>query len=230
MKLHCMVVDDDPVARKMLKNLCQQRDEVTLVASCSNAEEAFDVFPEERIDLIFLDVEMPGMSGLEFLEKLPYHPQVIVTTVNKEYAFDAFQYQVTDFLHKPIHLVRFMKALDKALMLNKPHENRRAASRNIYVKEEGQYVRLELEDIYFFENVGDYVRIYTTHGPHLVYSTLKSIEEKLKDARFLRVHRSYIINLDMVKDIKESTLVIDRHVIPVSRSNRPVLMSRINIL
>lgn len=230
MKLQCLVVDDDPIARGMLENLCEQNEQLSLKATCANAEEALEFLSHESIDLLFLDVEMPGMSGIQLLEKLPYRPQVIITTVNKEYAFEAFEYQVTDFLHKPVHLLRFLKSVEKAMAFHQRFQNYRTHSNNLFIKEEGQYVRLELNAIHYFENVGDYVRISTSHGTHLVHSTLKAVEEKLNDPRFLKVHRSYIVNLDVVKDIKENTLVIGRQVIPVSRANRPVLMERINIL
>ncbi len=225
-----MVVDDDPLARRMLQNLCSQDPRLSLLAVFDNAQEALEFIAYRHIDLLFLDVEMPGLTGLQLIDKLPYLPQVVITTVNKDYAYEAFEHQVTDFLHKPVQSMRFSQAVDRALLFHERLLHYQANRDHIYIKEEGQYIRLSLSDILFFENVGDYVKVAAKTGIYMVHGTLKGVEEKLNDPRFLRVHRSYVINLDQVKDIGDTTLVIERQVIPISRSNRSVLMSRINVL
>ncbi len=225
-----MIVDDDRMSRKALETLCSKTDLVEVKAVCATAEEGLSVLGAMEIDLIFLDIELPGITGIDFLDQAAYLPQIIFTTSKKEYAYEAFEYQVTDFLKKPIRLPRFLKAVEKAADFKRKWEVYRTQNSDIYIKEDGKYIRIDYEDILYFENVGDYVRIKTTAGTHIIHSTLKSIDEKLNDPRFLKVHRSYIVNLRKVKDIEENTLVIEKTVIPISRANKPLLMSRINIL
>lgn len=225
-----MIVDDDRMSRKAMENLCSKTDLIEVRAVCETAEEGLRVLGEMEIDLIFLDIELPGITGIDFLDQAAYLPQIIFTTSKKEYAYEAFEYQVTDFLKKPITLPRFLKAVEKAVDFKRKWDVYRTQNSDLYIKEEGKYIRIDYEDILYFENVGDYVRIKTTTGTHVIHSTLKSIDEKLNDPRFLKVHRSYIVNLKKIKDIEENTLVIEKAVIPISRANKPVLMSRINIL
>lgn len=230
MKLKSMIVDDDPMARKALEKLCSKTEQIEIVSVCTNAEEALEAISQQEVDLIFLDIEMPGLSGIDFLEKLAYLPQIIITTARKEYAYEAFEYRVTDFLKKPITMPRFLKAVERAADFQAKLNAYRTYASDIFIRQEGKYVRIELEEILFFENVGDYVRIRTVKNTFLIHSTLKNIEDKLNDPRFLKVHRSYIINLTKIKDIEENTLVIEKTVIPISRANRPVLMNRINVI
>jgi len=225
-----MILDDDLLARKALEKLCSKTDLLDVVAICKSAEEALKEIHKQEIDLVFLDIQMPGLSGLDFIEKAAYLPQIIMTTALKEYAYEAFEYQVTDFLKKPITLPRFLKAVERAVDFQTKLAAFRAQSPHVFIRQEGKYIRLELHEILFFENVGDYVRIRTGKTVYLIHSTLKNIEARLNDPRFLKVHRSYVVNLNKIKDIEESTLVIDKHVIPISRANRPILMSRINVL
>lgn len=225
-----MIVDDDPVARKALQKLCSNTDFLEVVALCESAEAALEKIAEEEIDLIFLDIRMPGRNGIDLMKDLPYLPQIIITTAMAEYAYEAFEYQATDFLKKPISLPRFMKAAEKARMYQEKLLVGQDKSKDVYIRQEGKYIRLELDDILFFENVGDYVRIRTPDTTYIIHSTLKSIDKKVNDPRFLRVHRSYIVNLNHIKDIEENTLVIGKTVIPISRNNRPTLMKRINVL
>ncbi|MEO1262040.1 MAG: LytTR family DNA-binding domain-containing protein [Bacteroidota bacterium] len=230
MILNCMIVDDDLMSRKALERHCAKMESLNLVYSCESAEEALERLPEDTIELIFLDIEMPGLSGIDFLEKVPIVPQVIFTTSKPEYAFEAFEYQVTDFLKKPIAYPRFLKAVEKVLDVQQQNNAYKASSQEIYVKSDGKYIRLPFDHILYFENVGDYVSIKTTNGNYIINSTLKNIDLKLSNPQFLKVHRSYIVNLKKIKNIEENTLVIERKVIPISRANKPVLMSKLNLL
>ena len=225
-----MIVDDDPLARAAVKNLCRKTPLIEVVAICENAELAAKTVNDDAIDLILLDIEMPGMSGLDFLNKISYLPQIIFITSQRKYAFEAFEYQVTDFLEKPINLIRFNRAIEKAKEIQNQINEYKKRSNDLYIKQNGKLIRIDYKDISFFENVGDYVRIRTTQQNYIIHSTLKNINKKLRDPRFLKVHRSFIINLDKIKDIEENSLVIDETVIPISRSNKPILMSRLNFL
>lgn len=232
MKLQAIIVDDDPMARNSLEHLCKRVENLELVDICENAPDALRTVKEKAVDLIFLDIEMPGMTGLELLEQLPYSPQIIFTTSNKDYAFEAFEYEVTDFLKKPIQQNRFLKAVEKA-----EHRFQQlqavahaSAGKEIYVKASGKLIRLNYEDILYFENVGDYIKVVTNDKNHIIHGTIKGLDEKLDYPRFLKVHRSFIVNLDKIKDIEDSTIVIEKKVIPVSRAHKPILMQSLNIL
>jgi DNA-binding LytR/AlgR family response regulator len=232
MTLKCVIVDDELMARKALERLCEKRAELEVIASCEDAEEALKMLQSQDIDLLFLDVELPGLNGLQLLDQLPYMPIVIMTTSKTEYAFDAFQYQVSDYLKKPITMPRFTQAVDKVLekYKSKGPTSPKIESNDIFVKEEGRYIRLAYQDILYIENVGDYAKIRTQNSSHVIYTTMKTLEEKLPTAIFFRVHRSFIINLSKIVDIEESNLVIGDKVIPISRANKPELMERINLL
>jgi DNA-binding LytR/AlgR family response regulator len=229
MKLKCIIVEDEIMARKSLQRLCEQHDSLQLIAAFENAEDALAFLATEEVDLIWLDVEMPGLSGFGLLENLTSMPQVIMTTTKTEYAFDAYQYQVTDYLQKPITLPRFKVAVEKVLELNSRKTAVSPERQEIYVKIEGRYIRLPYAEITFVENVGDYVKIFTTKSSYIVHTTMKYLEEKLGN-QFLRVHRSFIVHLDKIVDIEENNLVIGNKVIPISRANKSELMTRLNML
>ncbi|MDR6195420.1 LytTR family DNA-binding domain-containing protein [Siphonobacter sp. SORGH_AS_0500] len=233
MKLKCVIVDDELMARLSLERLCEKREELEILGIFDQPTECLSFLRQQVIDLLFLDVEMPGLNGLELLDQLSYMPSVILTTSKTEYAFDAFQYQVTDYLKKPISLPRFMQAVDKAIEKKvsvKVAAVKETDVNEIYVKTEGRYIRIVYDNILYIENVGDYVKIRTINGSHIVYATMKNLEEKLNPKYFFRVHRSFIINLSKIVDIEESNLVIADKVIPISRANKPELLEKLNIL
>lgn len=229
MKLRCIIVEDEVMARKSLQRLCEQHESLDLVSVFENAEDALVFLSTEKVDVIWLDVEMPGLSGFDLLENLTAIPQVIMTTTKTEYAFDAYQYQVTDYLKKPIMLPRFKMAVDKVLELNARKTSVSTQRQEIYVKSEGRYIRLPYSEILYIENIGDYVKIFTQDNSYIIHTTMKYLEEKL-GGQFLRVHRSFIVHLDKIVDIEENNLVIAKKVIPISRANKPELMNRLNML
>lgn len=229
MKLKCIIVEDEVMARKSLQRLCEQHESLDLVSVFENAEDALVFLSTEKVDIIWLDVEMPGLSGFDLLESLTSIPQVIMTTTKTEYAFNAYQYQVTDYLKKPIMMPRFKMAVDKVLELNARKTSVSPQRQEIYVKSEGRYIRLPYTDILYIENIGDYVKIFTQDNSYIIHTTMKYLEEKLGN-QFLRVHRSFIVHLDKIVDIEENNLVIAKKVIPISRANKPELMNRLNML
>ncbi len=232
MKLKSIIVDDEIMARTSLQRLCSKREELDLLAVCENAEEALEKLKENEIDLIFLDIEMPGLSGLELLEQIDVMPQVIFTTSKKEYAYEAYEYEITDFLKKPILQPRFNKAVEKAVIRAEQLDAVALSSlaNEIYVKTDGRYVRIPYNDILYFENVGDYVNVCSRFGNFIIHGALKSVDSRLSHPRLIKVHRSFIVNLDHIKDIEDNTLVIEKKVIPISRAYKPILMKSINIL
>ncbi|MBL7815566.1 MAG: response regulator transcription factor [Saprospiraceae bacterium] len=236
MTLNCIIVDDDLMARKALERLCGKNPNIKIVGVFENGKIALDYLAvNEEPDLIFLDVEMPELTGIDLIKYLPDLPMVIFTTSKTEYAFDAFQFQALDYLQKPITLPRFEQAVQKAIdQFNKKNTSTAtdfsSTTHEIYVKEDGRLIRVACDDILFFENVGDYVRVKTNKGQHIIHGTLKGVDERLNDARFLKVHRSFIVNLSKIKDIEENSLVIEKQVIPISRANKSELMGRLKIL
>lgn len=231
MKLNCIVVDDDLMARKSLERLCEKNEHVELVGVFENGQLALDFLStHENVDLMFLDVEMPELSGIEVLEKLTVLPMVVFITAKTEYAYEAFEFSALDYMRKPITMPRFEQSVLKAVETMQKRQSFREESNEIYVRDNGRFVRVPCDDILFFENVGDYVRVKTEKSQHIIHGTLKSIDEKLNDARFLKVHRSYIVNLSKIKDIEENSLVIEKTVIPISRANKGELLGRLKIL
>jgi DNA-binding LytR/AlgR family response regulator len=233
-QMNCIVVDDDLMARKSLNHLCKKVGFLNVLQLCENGKEGLEALQEHPPDLIFLDMEMPEVSGIEFLELAAVLPQIIFFTSRREYAFEGFEYQVTDFLEKPATFPRFLQAVNKAYKIfideEQSQEQQKPASKEFYIRENGKLCRVHQDDILYFENVGDYIRLATTKGNHIIHGTLKGMSEKINNPQFIKVHRSYIINLDKIKDIEDNSLVIKKKVIPISRANKALLMSKLNML
>ncbi|MFT4777593.1 MAG: DNA-binding LytR/AlgR family response regulator [Flavobacteriales bacterium] len=230
--MNCLIVDDEIMARTSLENFCSREPGLNLISTCENAKDALVVVQENEIDLLFLDIEMPGMSGLELLELLPYMPQVVFTTINTEYAFEAYEYDITDFLKKPITQIRFEKAIAKATEQwgQLTAISKASAIEEIYVRADKKLVRIPFSEILYFENVGDYVKVHSTFGPFMFHYTIKILEANISNPRFLKIHRAYIINMSHINDIQDNTLTIGEAVIPISRAHKTILMKTINLL
>lgn len=227
--MRCLIVDDDEMSRNVLTAMCARLEDIILVKACASSTEAMAVLQKQVVDLILLDVEMPGLSGLEFVRSLSTLPQVILTTGKMEYAVEAFDLKVTDYLLKPLTFPRFVKAIDRARQLNKaPVQN---TSEEIYVKSDGRLIRLGLNEISYIESLGDYVIFHRgALEQFIVHSTLKNIDEKIRHHKFIRIHRSYIVNLSKIVDIQETNLVVDGKVLPISRAHRNTLFKEIMTL
>ncbi len=232
MALKTVIIDDEKIAIKSLENLCKKVATLDLKASFQDPIEALNYVTKESIDLMLLDIEMPELTGLELLDKLPSLPQVIFTTSNKEYAYEAFEYEVTDFIKKPITKDRFLKSIQKAVSRDSYLKEiaRDSNLKEIYVRVDGRLVRISIDDILYFENVGDYVKVITVDKVHVINIALKHLHIKLNHPRLLKVHRSYIVNMDKIKDIQENTLVINKKVVPISRAHKAIVMNAINII
>lgn len=229
MELKCIIVDDEPMARSFLERYCQKHGNLKVMGSFPDSESALAYLASEEIDVLFLDVEMPGATGFELIDKMVYTSNIILTTAKTEYAFDAFQYNVTDYLKKPISYTRFQESIRKVL----ESSNRaivKPISEDIFIKADGKFIRLNFQDILYIESVGDYVRYFTPAKQYLAHSTLKAVEEKMNPKHFIKVHRSYIVNLSKIKDIQDHSIVIESKVIPISKALKPVVMTRINAM
>ncbi|MFK7907532.1 MAG: LytR/AlgR family response regulator transcription factor [Chitinophagales bacterium] len=238
MKMQCMIVDDELMARKSLERLCGRIPELEVVQVCESAEEALEFLKKTEVDLVFLDVEMPGLTGLELLDSIAVMPQIIFTTSKTEYAFEAFQYEATDYVQKPVRFPRLNQAVQKAVKIYEDANKQQGetgvegdlSKDEIYIKDSNRYVRIKYDDILYIEISGDYATIFTSKNRHIVHSTLKNMQNKLPPSSFLKVHRSYIVNLTKIVDIEDNSLLIGDKIIPISRSNKPVLMDRLNLL
>ncbi len=228
--MRCIIVDDDEMARVSLEMLCDKIEDVSVIATFDNGIEALNWLKKEDVDLILLDIEMPDLSGMELVKSVDDLPQIIFTTSHAKYAMEAFEYQVTDFLPKPVQLGRLIKGIDRANELN-DNVRPQVEQSQLFVRVDGKFVRIELGDIMYIESLGDYVRFYSENGKkYIVHSTIKNIAQKITNDNFLKVHRSYVVNLSKVVDIEEANLLIKDKVIPVSRSHRSILLSKIKTL
>jgi DNA-binding LytR/AlgR family response regulator len=227
--MRCLIVDDEEMSRRIMVNLCEQIDELKIVGACHSAMEAIQVLKNDVVDLLFLDIEMPGMTGMEMVRTVENLPQVVFTTSKTEYALEAFEHNVTDYIHKPVQPARLMKSVERALSL---HTKKHVIHHDeIYVKADGRLLRLNLNEIVYIESLGDYVVFHNERKEKfIVHSTLKNIDEKITHPRFLKVHRSFIVNLSKIVDIQETNLAVKDKVIPISRAHKPVLMNHINAL
>ena len=231
--MKCIIVDDNKMARMALKQLVSQVQNLETVAECSNAMEAYNQLANNSIDLIFLDIEMPEMSGIDLIKKLgAKKPLIIFTTAKTDYAVEAFELNVVDYLVKPITQGRLVQAVEKAqetLDSNK-QEVKVEEQGFVFVKDNGMLKRISIDDILFLEAMGDYVKVHTAPKFHVVHATLKSIEEKLPSTKFLRVHRSYIVAINKIDFIQEGTISIGKTTIPVADTHKANLNKRLNLL
>lgn len=215
------------MARNFLERYCEKHGNLEVMGSFPDSEGALTFLSTNEIDILFLDVEMPGATGFELLDKLMYMPKVVLTTSKTDYAFDAFQYNVADYLKKPISFSRFQESITKITesLNNTTVETNKD---DIFIKTDGKFIRLSYEDILYIESMGDYVKYFTLAKHYLTHSTLKSVEEKMNPKKFMKVHRSYIVNMSKIQDIQDNTIVIHTKVIPISKAFKPDVMTRIN--
>ena len=239
-----IIIDDENLARVIIKTLCKDFNELTFLNEFSNAIDAIKYLNEDNdVDLIFLDIHMPSFTGLDLIKTLKNPPKIILTTSDPQFAIEAFQYDfIVDYLLKPMDENRFKKAIDKAKKsTNKTTDVKENTNlgdnisnisfeNNFYVNIDRRLIKIDLHSIYLVQVKGDYINIKTEEKNYVVHATLKKIQEKLPDSLFLKVHRSYIINIKKIIDIEDNSVLIKKEVIPVSRSKRPELMKRLNLL
>ena len=239
--LNCIIVDDETAARTIVSHLCSQVDELNVIGEFPNAMQAIKFLNKNEIDLIFLDIHMPDFTGFDFIDSLKNPPKIVLTTSDRDFAIEAFEYDcIVDYLVKPITLPRFLKAMQKVENFKTPVvqkiaapqevKQEEASEKEMYVNIDRRLIKIVFDKIFLIEAKGDYILIKTEDKNYTVHSTLKKIEEKLPDSLFLKVHRSYIINIKKIVDIEDNSVLIARDVIPISRSNRPELMKRLNLL
>ncbi len=235
--MNCIIVDDDKLSRKVVENFVEKTEFLNLIGSFDSAMESLKAFEgPETVDLIFLDIEMPEMTGLEFLNTLENPPQVIIITGKEKYAVDAFDYDVTDFLLKPISLARFLKSANKANKLyNEAMQMSGNTSEEIFIKKKNStLVRLSYDDILWVEALENYVIVSTFDEKFTIHFTMKAVIDKFPESRFKRVHRSYIVNVSKIKMIEDNVIVVDtkqgEKVIPIGKSFKDNLLNDLNLI
>ncbi len=236
--MNCIIIDDEEMARVIITHMISKNTNLNLVQQFSNALQAIKYLNHNNVDLIFLDIHMPDFTGFDFIQTIKNPPKVILVTSDKNFAIEAFEYDcIVDYLVKPITEERFQKAITKAYakQLSNPitaeykiitDDN----SNEFYVNIDRRLIKIEFHSVSVVEAKGDYIHIKTDVKSYIVHSTLKKIEDKLPKDLFLKVHRSYIINTKKIIDIEDNSVLIGKDIIPVSRTNRPELMKKLNLL
>ncbi len=220
--LKVIVVDDEPLGINVLKNYIEQVKELKLVQTFSNAVETGSYLLSNKVDVIFLDINMPMLNGLDFLKDLSDKPMIIITSAHEEYALKSYELEVFDYLVKPFSFARFLKAVNRIIKLTVPIANTETAYKDrphIFVKlEKKVFQKIYLDEILVVESLKDYIRIKTTSSKYIVYSTLGSFTEELPTANFVRIHRSYTVALDKINSIEANILEIDGQRYIIGRS------------
>lgn len=231
-KTRCLIIDDEPLAIKLIRTHLSKLDSFEVAGECRNALKAIEFLKKEKIDLMFLDINMPEITGLEFLKSIPDPPYVIITTAYREYAIEGYDLDVVDFLLKPISFERFLKAINRYCNRTRPsttkddkHLPEPAGKKCIHIQDGKNVIRLILDDILYFEGYGEYVKVITTGKTYMVRESLTDFENKLSPDNFIRVHKSYIINIQKVTGFSTIHVLMGNIDIPVGRIYRDRAMS-----
>lgn len=228
--MNCIIVDDDDASINVFKQLAKQIDYLTIVQTCSNPIEAMNILNNEDVDVIFLDIEMPGMTGIDMLKSLDNNSHVILTTSHKEYAVDAYELNVVDYLIKPLTLPRLLKALTKIKNAPNSKEGIHTEHDYFFIKKDSVLTKVPVKDILWIEALGDYITVHTKDHKYILHVTLKSVEGKLPANKFIRVHRSYIVHIDNIRTIEDTTIFINEMPIPIGAIYKENFLKRLNPL
>jgi DNA-binding LytR/AlgR family response regulator len=236
MKTRCLIVDDEPLARALIRGHVEKLENFEIVAECGDAMKALNILREKQVDLIFMDIQMPQITGIEFLKTLKHTPKVIITTAYREYALEGFELDVVDYLLKPITFERFLKSVNKFYQTN-PDEVQlvsRASSEKIadesfvYVKENKKIIKVYLSEIKYIEGLSEYVQIHTDKRKIITKTSMTQMEEKLLSENFLRIHKSYIVSVSKIEAFTANTIEINGKELPIGRSFKNAVLNVLN--
>ncbi len=229
--MNYIIVDDNKMARKLLLEMASQFDHLKLIAECENPIEAINIMKKEIVDLILLDIEMPKMTGLQFLKSIDNHPLVILITAKSNYAVEAFEYNIVDYLVTPVSEDRFIKAINKASgIFESIHEPSNVPDKEfIFIRDKGILTKIKTADIIYLQALGDYVTIHTFEKKYTVRMTIGAASLKLSSEKFIRIHRSYIVAVDKVDFVEENTASVHKYLIPIGDMYRSDLVKKLNI-
>lgn len=226
-QISCAVIDDEPIARNILEDFISQDEKLLLQGSYKNAKEALKVITTQPVELVFLDINMPGLTGFQFLKSMTNPPAVIFTTAYREHAMEGFDANAIDYLLKPIAIERFLLSVNKAWKFLRPvmteTEDAPVVKENqdfFFVKADGGLVKIFFDEILFVEALKEYVKIVTKDKSVITYHTISGLEEKLPTGKFYRIHRSFIVNIKAITSIEGFNVKIDKHELPISRNER----------
>lgn len=225
MKLKCIITDDEPMARKGIRGYIEKTDFLSLTAECETATELNNLLKTESADVVFLDVEMPGLTGMEFLSSAVSLPKIIIVSAYEQYALKGYEMNVFDYLLKPVSYERFLKSVNK--LYNQHEKELQTVNRDyIFIKVDKKTKKVMLKDILFIESMENYVLIHTVVSKEMVYCTLKMIADNLPSDVFFQTHRSFIVNAEHIQAIEGNTLEIGHHKIPISRNLKDEIYTR----
>lgn len=225
-KINCLVVDDEELARKLLENYIARLPHLNLVQQCANPLEALSVLQENAVDILFLDIQMPELTGIDFLKSLHQKPKVIFTTAYSEYAIEGYQLDVVDYLLKPFSFERFVQAVNKAVELLKTNMGN-AEKDYLLVRSEHKVHKIKLEDIRYIQSMREYVAYFLPTGKILELNSLKKLEEGLPSDRFIRIHKSYIIPIHKVTALEGNMVHIGNEKLPIGNLYKEEVLKRI---
>ncbi|MDW3211904.1 MAG: LytTR family DNA-binding domain-containing protein [Reichenbachiella sp.] len=229
--LTCIAIDDEFIALKIITSLIEQTGYLELLGTYQNALEGTNAIIELEPDIVFLDVQMPEASGIDIIKSLNKKPEIILVTSQEKYAVEAFQFDVTDYLVKPIKSYpRFAQAVTKAKNKIELNQKQTTDGDAVFMKIDFLLTKVMYDTILYVEGYGDYIKVHTIEKTHVVYYKLSSIEEKLPKDQFLRVHRSYLVQINKIDNIDQNSLLIGDSIVPVSAKYKPELLSRIELL
>lgn len=226
--INCLVIDDEPLARQLLTGYVSQIDSLSLFGACESAIEAFGILHQQKIDLLFLDIRMPGITGLNFVKSLKNPPAVIFTTAYHEHAVEAFELEAIDYLLKPITLERFMKAVQKVLPKKATENISVPEVPYLFIKVNRKLIKLNYDDILYIEALGDYVKFITPSNTLISYMKVSALEKVLPEKTFLRIHRSFIVSKDRISYLEGNFLKIGQIELPIGQTYKEQLYEKLN--
>lgn len=226
----CIIVDDEPAAHYVLANYIKQNPQLELVFQGYNGIEAMNYLRENPVDLMFLDINMPEISGMELLKILPSHPKTILTTAYSEFALESYDYGVIDYLLKPIYFPRFLKAIDRFFATESVKQKAEETVNSVSVKVDGYLMDIELDQLLYAQSFGNYVKLHTTKRTYLASITTTEFEKCLPEKSFMRIHKSYIVALDKIDATEKDFVVIKNERIPIGITYKRELTDRLKKL
>ena len=228
--INCLIVDDEPIAREGMKEYINQVDYLYLVAECKSAAEAAGLLHKNKIDLVFLDIQMPGLTGIEFMKALAEPPLIIFTTAYPQYALECFELDVIDYLLKPISFARFLKSVEKAQSYLKAKDNNlNITNEFFFIKCNGKIEKIFIADVIYIEAMANYVIIHTQQKKYITYITFSGICKRLPDNLFMRIHKSYMVAVSAIKTIDDDEIITSTVSLPLSKSYKEQVMNKIEL-
>ena len=227
--IRCLIVDDEPLAREILGQYVSQSDELQLVGTCKNANEVVELLQKESVDVLFLDIQMPGISGMALMKSLENPPLVVFTTAYAQYAVEGYEVSAIDYLLKPISPDRFKKAVEKVKDMIRYKKSSSNDLDYMFIRADYQDIKVMFDDILYVEGLKDYVKVVTKEKRIITLTNIKGMLEKLPQDRFIRVHKSYIVAKDKVQTVKGTILTIDDKEIPIGLTFKDNFMKRMNL-